>query len=182
MGNLEDYIQIYENTLSNQICEELIDYFENNKNKHQRIDNKGFPTFTQLNLTQNKEEKQNIHNFLLKKVLEYRDKYYKIFGEKLFPSSHMLEEFRIKRYNIGGEDRFDTHVDVSDYPSAKRFLSFFWYLNSVEEGGETIFNKLKIKPTAGKLVIFPPLWLFPHKGNIPISGKKYILSTYLHYK
>ena len=101
---------------------------------------------------------------------------------KVFPTSHAFEEFRIKRYNVGGSERFDTHVDVLDYSTAKRFLSFFWYLNDVEEGGETVFKDLKIKPSKGKLVIFPPLWMYPHKGNPPISGSKYILSTYLHYK
>jgi hypothetical protein len=30
--------------------------------------------------------------------------------------------------------------------------------------------------------MFPPLWMFPHKGESPISNPKYIISTYLHYK
>jgi len=29
----------------------------------------------------------------------------------------------MKRYISGGEDRFDLHVDVTDYDSAHRFLS-----------------------------------------------------------
>ena len=57
-----------------------------------------------------------------------------------------------------------------------------WYLNDVENGGETEFLNVSIKPKAGTLVVFPPLWMFPHKGNAPISGSKYLLSTYLHYK
>jgi hypothetical protein len=65
--------------------------------------------------------------------------------------------------------------------TSRRFISFFWYLNDVAEGGETEFVDLTIKPEAGKLVIFPPLWMFPHKGNPPISNEKYLLSTYLHY-
>ena len=28
---------------------------------------------------------------------------------------------------------FDTHVDVQDHASARRFLSFMWYLNDVPE-------------------------------------------------
>ena len=77
---------------------------------------------------------------------------------------------------------FDTHVDVMDYNSARRFLSFFWYLNDVEIGGETRFYNLEITPKKGTLVVFPPLWMFPHKGEPPLSGEKYLLSTYLHYK
>jgi hypothetical protein len=57
-----------------------------------------------------------------------------------------------------------------------------WYLNDVETGGETVFKDLIIQPKKGTLLIFPPLWMFPHKGNAPIGESKYIMSTYLHYK
>jgi hypothetical protein len=77
---------------------------------------------------------------------------------------------------------FDTHVDVQDYASARRYLAFLWYLNDVEDGGKTVFTGLTIAPKRGTLIVFPPLWMFPHKGEPPISGPKYILSGYLHYK
>jgi hypothetical protein len=96
--------------------------------------------------------------------------------------NYAYEEFRIKKYNNDGQDAFDVHVDVMDHASAKRFLSFFWYLNDVEEGGETVFWNYKIQPKAGTLVVFPPMWMFPHAGNEPTSGPKYLLSTYLHYE
>jgi len=179
---MDDHIQIYESVLTNEVCKKLIFYFENNPDKQEYIDNQGTPTFTQLNLTRNRGDIESIHNTLIQTVFEYRNKYYELFGKNLFPPFHAFEEFRIKRYNVGGKERFDTHVDVNDHPSARRFLSFFWYLNDVEEGGETVFKDLEIKPSEGKLVIFPPLWMYPHKGNPPVSGSKYILSTYLHYK
>ena len=182
MARLNDLIVTHENALSSSVCDDLISFFESNPKKHETLNNNGTPNFTQLNLTKNREEKKVIHNKLIQTVFEYRDEYYKYVHKDVFPDSHAFEEFRIKRYNTGGEDRFDTHVDVQDYSSARRFLSFFWYLNDVEEGGETEFDGLAIKPKKGTLVIFPPLWMFPHKGNPPISGAKYLLSTYLHYK
>jgi hypothetical protein len=57
----------------------------------------------------------------------------------------------------------------------------FWYLNDVEEGGETIFDigeEVTVKPKAGNVVCFPPYYLFPHKGCTPISGPKYVVSSY----
>ncbi len=75
-----------------------------------------------------------------------------------------------------------------DHESAKRFLVAFFYLNDVEEGGETGFKYnrnqeplLKVKPETGKLLMFPPFWTHPHIGYPPISGTKYIIGTYLHY-
>jgi|TARA_R100000081_G_C4722591_1_gene118887 hypothetical protein len=182
MVNLNDLISVIPNSISNKVCDDLISFFESNPEKHETLNNNGTPNFTQLNLTKNREEKEDIHNKLIQTVFKHRNGYYKHVHRDVFPDSHAFEEFRIKRYNTGGEDRFDTHVDVQNYQTARRFLSFFWYLNDVDEGGETEFDDLIIKPKKGTLVIFPPLWMFPHKGNPPISGTKYLLSTYLHYK
>jgi len=182
MVKLNDLILTYDNSLSEKTCDKLISFFENNSDFHESILQSGKPNFTQVNLTRNKNHLEKIHNELIQVVFNYKDQYYKYVHEEVFPKTHAFEEFRIKRYNTGGEDRFDTHVDVKDYPSARRFLSFFWYLNDVENGGETVFEDLIIKPKRGKLVIFPPLWMFPHRGNPPISNSKYLLSTYLHYK
>jgi hypothetical protein len=185
MDELNDFIHIYENALESNICDLLVSLFDQTSDKHERFENEGKPNFTQFNLTENKEissEVNQIHNHVIKNVFTYRDKYYEFVDTRVFPKDHAFEQFRIKKYNPGGEDRFDTHVDVVDYSTARRFLSFMWYLNDVEIGGETVFKDLTIKPKKGTLLIFPPLWLFPHKGNPPISESKYIMSTYLHYK
>ena len=65
-----------------------------------------------------------------------------------------------------------------------RKLTFLWYINDVEEGGETeFFGNHKIKPEAGKLILFPASWTFPHCGKMPISDDKYIITGWLweHY-
>jgi hypothetical protein len=182
---LNNLIYIHDDILELQTCEFLINLFESSNDKHERMDQNKTPNFTQYNLTENHKQSQeveNIHNYLISKVFEYKKKYYEFVDSHFFPEQHNFEQFRIKKYNNDGNDLFDTHVDVIDYPSARRFLSFFWYLNDVEIGGETVFEDLVITPKTGRMVIFPPLWMFPHKGNIPISNTKYLLSTYLHYK
>jgi hypothetical protein len=187
MVDLTELIQIYEGSLEPNICDALIDVYENIPipEKHERIENNSKPNFTQFNLTEHcnfNDEIAQIHNHLIGKTFEYRDLYYEFIDKRVFPESHAFEQFRIKKYNADGTDMFDTHVDVMDYASARRFLSFFWYLNDVEVGGETRFYNLDITPKKGTLVVFPPLWMFPHKGEPPLSGEKYLLSTYLHYK
>lgn len=185
MDELNDFIHIYENALESNICDFLISLFDQVPDKQERHDNDGKPNFTQFNFTENRDltsEVEQVHNHVIKNVFTYRDKYYEFVDTRVFPKDHAFEQFRIKKYNPDGEDRFDTHVDVLDYPSARRFLSFMWYLNDVETGGETVFKDLIIKPKKGTLLVFPPLWMFPHKGNPPITDSKYIMSTYLHYK
>ena len=185
MDELNDFIHIYENALDDNICHFLISLFEQVSDKHERFDDDGKPNFTQFNLTENRElttEINQVHNHIIRKIFEYRDKYYEFVDKRVFPQEHAFEQFRIKRYNVGGEDRFDTHVDITDHSSSRRFLSFLWYLNDVESGGNTVFKDLVIRPKAGTLVVFPPLWMFPHCGEPPISNPKYIMSSYLHYK
>lgn len=185
MVDLNDLIQVYDNALDQEICDFLIQFFDGQPQLHERIENNNKPNFTQLNLTENCKISRDvnlIHNEILKNVYTYRDKYYEFVDKRVFPDQHQFEQFRIKKYNPNGTDMFDTHVDVQDHASARRYLSFMWYLNDVDKGGNTVFNELTIEPKKGKLVVFPPLWMFPHKGEPPISGPKYILSGYLHYK
>lgn len=185
MDELKDLIRIYENSLESDVCDFLVNLFEQVTEKHERHDNSGKPNFLQFNFTENREissEVNNVHNYIIKKVFEYRDKYYEYVDKRVFPEDHALEQFRIKKYEPNGIDRFDTHVDVVEYGTARRYLSFLWYLNDVEEGGKTVFKEIEIKPKKGTLMMFPPLWMYPHRGEPPISNSKYIMSTYLHYK
>jgi len=185
MVDLDDLIHVYEDALDPEICDFLITAFDGASKHHESVQNEGKPNFTQFNLTENSDvtdELSKIHKHIIKRVQYYRDVYYEFVDARVFPSTHAFEQFRIKRYNTGGEDRFDTHVDVADYSSARRFLSFMFYLNDVSEGGETVFRDKKITPKKGSLLVFPPLWMYPHRGNPPISNPKYIMSTYLHYK
>ena len=179
---LDDFVRVYDGALDSDVCNALIQIYESNLEKHERIDEQKRPSFTQFNLTANSSDYDDLHNHLIEKTFQYRNDYYEFVDKRVFPSSHAFEQFRIKKYNPGGEDMFDTHVDVQDYASSRRFLSFMWYLNDVDSGGKTVFNELTIDPKQGKLVVFPPLWLFPHRGEPPVDEPKYILSTYLHYK
>ena len=44
------------------------------------------------------------------------------------------------------------------------------------------FNGEKIKPKAGRMCMFPPMWTHLHSGNVVMGTKpKYIIGSYLHY-
>jgi prolyl 4-hydroxylase len=182
---LNDLIKVYDNVLPINVCQSLIDFYEKNLDKIETINEDKRPSFSQINLTEfhnQDEETTKIHNYVISRVLDHKKIYYEYVDSRAFPKENSFEQFRIKKYRNNGEDLFDSHVDVKSYSSARRYLSFLFYLNDVDEGGETIFTDMKIKPKAGRLLIFPPLWMYPHKGCQPISNEKYIMSTYLHYK
>ena len=190
--DLKDFIQVYDYTLSEDVCKNIINLFKGHI--LEEYAENGKPQFKQFNITQYLDEHPDlaehpandwglIQNALIESGTYYVQKYMDdVKCRKHFPVRSALEQFRVKKYEAGTEDRFDTHVDVGDYDSARRFLSIFWYLNDVEEGGETVFfDDFTVKPKTGRMVIFPPLWLYPHCGKPAISNDKYLLSTYTHY-
>ena len=63
-------------------------------------------------------------------------------------------------------------------------MVFLFYLNDVEEGGETefLYQDLKVKPKTGSLIVFPPYYTHAHRGKAPESGKKYIINTWLKWR
>jgi hypothetical protein len=82
----------------------------------------------------------------------------------------------------GGYHSF--HIEhCGDDISKKRVLSWILYLNTLEtEGGETeflYFNK-RIKPEAGKIVVFPATWPWVHRGNPPRETKHILTGWFYH--
>jgi len=62
-----------------------------------------------------------------------------------------------------------------------RAFVFSIYLNDVEEGGETEFLNFskRTKPKTGRIVIWPAAFPYLHRGNPPLSGEKYILTSWM---
>ena len=59
-----------------------------------------------------------------------------------------------------------------------------YYLNDVEEGGGTSFyyqNKT-VTPKRGTLVIAPASFTHTHRGEVPVSNDKYILTSWVMYR
>ena len=76
MVRLNDLISIHENVLTKNTCEDLIEFFESNNSIQETVNQNGIPNFTQINLTKNRSGKEKVHNLIVQKVFEYRDKYY----------------------------------------------------------------------------------------------------------
>ena len=95
---------------------------------------------------------------------------------------------QIQKYNKNNGHYNTWHVEAENYPSSDRAFVFILYLNDVEEGGETGFlfkednDWFKVKPKTGRLIIHPAQFPFIHKGYMPKSSDKYILTTWLCWK
>ena len=67
------------------------------------------------------------------------------------------------------------------FDNEARAFVFTIYLNDVKEGGETEFLHFskRIKPKTGRIVIWPAGFPYVHRGNPPLSGEKYILTSWM---
>lgn len=94
-------------------------------------------------------------------------------------------EVNAQRYTAGEGGYPYWHSEV--YPqlphndALHRVLLFMYYLNDVDEGGETDFyyQNRSVSPKAGRMVIAPAYFTHTHRGQMPKSNDKYILTSWL---
>jgi hypothetical protein len=196
---MDEFIYVKERSLESDICDKLIDHFEKNtkfqykgligkNNNKQCVDIKQKNT---IDMSFKFDDISNDENFLvilntLKNVLnksffeyiEYLNNNYDIFLNK---KDYSYRGMQMQKY-IANDGIFKFHNDFKIEAEIKKYriINFLWYLNDVNVGGETEFsNEYKIKPEKGKLILFPSEWFFYHKGNIPISDNKYIITGWI---
>jgi prolyl 4-hydroxylase len=186
-NDLRDFIRVYDEVLPATLCEGLINGFEQMRDA--QVENgRGVrgglegSRWTELNLSLFADAAMKGY------FLGLIDKYLAIYNEQVhlglpIPPSARISELMIKRYSASQEDGFQPHFD-SIYEKSNRYLVFLWYLNTVDEGGETRFTDLGVDVQAkkGRLLVFPPYWMYQHAGLSPRSNDKYILSTYLLFE
>ena len=186
-GDLSFYIRTYDHDLEEPLCRQLIDSFESLRRFHKQ-NGRGIragleeSAWTELNVTGLSDAAfLSMFRASIDRALA---RYNQDIGLPIaIPNTPLLSEFVIKRYCPGQDEQFQLHFDAINFV-ANRYLVLLWYLNDVAEGGETVFPQLglKIAARAGRLLMFPPYWMYQHQGLQPQSGDKYILSTYLLFQ
>lgn len=177
---LIDFIQTFDGVVSPETCKLIIDQFELHKNLAEKHDTDLYK-FDQLNLNRT-PELQNFAGVVANNLVPVYEDYFKSLNFRDFVQIDTFEDIRIKKYEKGTDAQFKTHVDVMDKASASRFCIAIIYLN--DNDGLTTFPTLGVgvKPKAGRVVVFPPTWMYPHNGLTPTDNDKYIMMTSLHYK
>ena len=96
----------------------------------------------------------------------------------------------LQKYNKGSGGYHHWHSE--HFPSPRdpqnsalhRVLLWMYYLNDVEDGGGTSFyyQDKTISPKQGTLVIAPAGFTHTHRGEVPISNDKYILTSWIMWQ
>ena len=192
---MDPYIYINRNSLSSDICKDIIEIYEKTQNKHRATTIGGlnedvlraFQCPIQ-NITD--DEWPTIHSFLLQELTNNLKTYAKVLDSQIGDGNiyrHMKDnliysEFHINKYESNNGGKYDYHIDryLNKGMNEERHITFIWYLNDVIEGGETeIKGNIKIKPETGKLLLFPSTWTYPHCSRPTISNDKYAIVGWL---
>ena len=181
-GTFEDFIGIWDNNVNENVCKELIKYYdwtiENNYNISSRPDlNKLKPNLEQEDdaIFINSSSKQYPGPLCREywKCLEECTKEYLIKYNIVFLGE--LHSWEFKVHKVKEKQGFHIwHYENSAYEKRDRVFAFMTYLQAPQEGGETefLFQSKRIEPVVGRTLIWPAGYTHMHRGNPPLDGEK----------
>ena len=90
--------------------------------------------------------------------------------------------FQVQKYDKS-QGFYREHTDSFPGTATERVLAAIIYFNDVEFGGETNFpvHGVKVKPAQGRICLFPAVFTHPHESCVPITGHKWIISTFINH-
>ena len=185
---METFIREYNNRLTREECNQIIKFHKDSPDQHPGITLSGIiPDKTSMDVDiivkRGGEEIDKIIYDELKIVFQEYLKEFENTGLincyanlNIFDSSYIIQ-----KYNKN-EGKYDWHGDAGfGSGSTPRHFSVILYLNDVEEGGETEYKyqNVSVKPEAGKFIIAPSYPQWEHRGAMPTSDDKYIVTTFM---
>ena len=165
------------------ICDQLIEYHKNNMEYKRPGSTTGSGVGKiSTDVTAFIGNRNAIIHIYLQEVMKAVSLYLKKYNlEKMFGIT-LRESFNIQHY-APNEGFLGWHCERSQTQTNQRALVFMTYLNDVTDGGETEFKyqKLKIKPVKGKMVVWPTDFTHLHRGIKSPTQEKYIATGWYNF-
>lgn len=188
MKNLSDYIFVLENAVTNNLCDLVLQEYENcsdwvptlvGSNTPGGVVDKTIRSAETIGISlpkiieKNLKTRKAIDTYLFASAAYSIQEYNKKFNHALIEEDSGYELLRYK------EGQFYTeHTD--SYKDRPRAVSCSFCLNDNYEGGEwAFFNRdLILKPPKGSAVMFPSNFMYPHEIMPVKSGVRYAVITW----
>ena len=180
---LYDLMVVHREALSPVVCRDMIERFERDARRHASATRDGvnvsvrsgtqlemasLPEWADLKKLVTEISTERLHDYARRfEAIEFILKY-----ENVVFSSPIIER-------VDPDQGYNWHIDSGPSRTERRFLSVLAYLNDVESGGTTDFpmQGASFQPRQGTMLLFPPFWMYPHRGAPPRSTK-YVLTAY----
>ncbi len=176
-----EYIRVFDNVIPKDLCEKIIDSFE----KDERVKPDGQPEYStrRMLFLSDKKEWMNIVMNVTALTNDLIDQYFARPDEyaETRPADWIDDGYVMACYDEGDICALHADGQCAEAPyNGHRIATVIFFLNDVEEGGETYFplQDKKIKPVRGRVVIFPPDYMHPHEVLAP-KTKRYIVQTWI---
>lgn len=172
-------IFVFRNAISTELCARIINTFEEDKKNHKKgLTGNGYSPsvknttdwYLQNDLA---SALYSVLNLATEKIELKRP------SLKALPYSWCGLQLQKNKKGVGF---FKWHSDNAEGTlESWRILAPIFYLNTVAEGGHTefMYQKYKVAPEEGTLVIFPATWEYYHRGVPPISSDKFIVTSFM---
>ena len=189
---LEKDVGIFENFLSADECDSFIALYDNREKKGLVYNRQDSEDADALNKTDTSLSVSLSDVFGNEKIDKLNADFVDNFWEngvnkygKFYPSLLQIDKklwgYKIQK-TLAGEGYHVWHCEDSSPNHTTRILTWTIYLNDDFTGGETEFlhKNMRITPKKGTLAIFPANYTHTHRGNPPLTGEKYIMTSWVH--
>ena len=177
-----NFIEIYDDALSSENCDKLIDYFNKNSQTQGTVST-GIVDPSAKKSIELKDSLFSSHILPFQLISSTLKKYTDKYIEKYIPLKYIEKwevdnGFTLKKFE-GEDDGFKIwHTEhCTSFP--KRILVWMFYLNDAQSGTEFHYYP-KIESKKGRLVIWPAGWTHYHKSELN-KGIKYIMSGWYSF-
>ena len=178
------------NIKNNDLCTQIINFFEENKTLHRKGAIGSGIDQTKKKTTDIGINPHDLKNDKFKCFNNYMDELHKCFIDYQHQWPFMksiikdvdIGSFNVQKYSKS--DHFsEVHTERSNPQHSERIFAWMTYLNDVDDGGKTNFTHygIKIKPVIGKTLIWPAEWTHAHCGEILENGEKYIITGWMNF-
>ena len=188
-----NFVEVYDNVLTHDECKNIINYFEEMRKYNLVFDRQSYGD----SLPHEKQDETcfvfDPDTFYIDKthpvLVTVVDKFWKCYKEYAKKYSILLKSntqginsIRVQKTNPGG-GYHTWHYENDGRHFGSRFAAFIIYLNNVPVGGETefLYQRDRVPPAEGRIVIWPAAFTHTHRGNQPIGSSKYIITGWVEY-
>ena len=201
IADFNQTIGLFDHTIPRESCQEIIDVFEDAKSKgicfpgrtlggeDSNVKDTWDIMTEDLYDGYDREKVDTLNDLLASTANTYVEKYIDKFPHQeiwdpmqMFGEGTYYPSWQIQKYEKGVGHYNGWHTEEPyKLTNACRLFVVMWYLNDVHEGGTTdfLYSEHSIQPQAGRFLCWPAGFPWIHRGSMPISEDKYIITTWL---
>jgi hypothetical protein len=190
----DDFIGTFDGVFSKEYCDNWIKSFEEadagglsynrlqSMNREAHVNADQSIDFAQGRFYHNHDLNLHCREFSVK----FWDVCYPLYAEKfsVLKAAEMHKIYTVKIQRTRPTEGYHVwHFEDATRAHSNRILTFMVYLNDIEDGGETEFLYLskRVKPVAGRVLIWPAGFTHTHRGNPPLKDTKYIITGWVEF-